>query len=129
MNNKIKIDVLDNTLHVEHEDGRFVEGKARLSYGKKKLVTNLNRPSKMRYKGDDDIIMDMPEYDEGTDQDIYVLSNMLTGWSKEDKITRKNILEDDILGDLFDVFVEEVKKMNGMVKDKEKKSKKSDTLD
>lgn len=129
MDNKIKIDVQDNILRVEHEDGRFVEGKARLSYGKKKLVTNMNRPSKMRYKGDDDIIMDMPEYDEGTDQDIYVLSHMLTGWSKEDKVSRKNILEDDTLGDLFDAFIEEVKKINGLVKDKEKNPKKSDTLD
>lgn len=107
---------VDGIIRVEDGD-RFVEGKAKMSYGYKRKIKNLQRPNKMRYKGDDDIIMYMEDYDDKKDIDLNILSKQLTGWSRDDAITFNNIKEDEELGDLFDRFLEEVKEINNLKAD------------
>ena len=101
-------------IEIKREDGRFVKGKEKMSYGFKKKVKNLQRPNKMRYKGDDDIIMDLPEYSTNKDPDVVILREMLTEWSKDESITFSNILNDEDLGDLFDEFLEKVREINNL---------------
>lgn len=105
---------MNDVIRIEREDGRFVEGKAKMTYGFKRKIKNLQRPDRMRYKGDDDIIMDLPEYDEKKDPDILILANQLTAWSKDEKITLNSILNDEDLGDLFDEFLDKVREINGL---------------
>lgn len=107
---------IDGILRVEDGD-RFVEGKAKMSYGYKRKIKNLQRPNKMRYKGEDDIIMYMEDYDDKKDIDLNILNKQLTGWSRDDAITFNNIKEDEELGDLFDRFLEEVKEINNLKTD------------
>ena len=107
---------VDGILRVEDGD-RFVEGKAKMSYGYKRKMKNLQRPNKMRYKGDDDIIMYMEDYDDKKDIDLNILNKQLTDWSRDDAITFSNIKEDEELGDLFDKFLEEVKEINNLKTD------------
>lgn len=107
---------IDGIIRVEDGD-RFVEGKAKMSYGYKRKIKNLQRPNKMRYKGDDDIIMYMEDYDDKKDIDLNILSKQLTGWSRDGAITFNNIKEDEELGDLFDRFLEEVKEINNLKAD------------
>lgn len=115
---------------VKKDGDRFVTGRKYLSFGEKKKAKNLSRPEKIRYKGEDDIIMDMPGYDESTDLDIYIAKRMLKDWSKEEKITKENILADLELNDLLEEFIEEAKKANRLTKEdlknKGKQSKKED---
>jgi hypothetical protein len=108
---------------VKFEDGDlFVEGKEKMSYGFRKRVKNMQRPSKLRYKGDDDIIVHMDEYDLKNDPDVYILQSMLTDWSGEGNVTRNRIVDDEDHGELFDKYLEYVKKLNGIIEDKEGKS-------
>jgi len=109
------------------DDDRYVEGKAKMSYGFKKKMQNIQRPSKMRYKGDDDIIMYLDDYKANQDVDLIILKNQLTGWSKKETITLGNIADDTELGDLFDEFLDKVKDINGLKRLKpEKKQSKED---
>ncbi|AZR72533.1 hypothetical protein BBF96_03525 [Anoxybacter fermentans] len=118
------IELDQNKIRVEHEDGRFVEGRLKMPYGMKKFVENMNRPSRMRYKGDDDIIVETADYTEKKDPDIYILQNMLTAWSKNEEITRHAIINDWELTDLFDRFVEEIKEKNNLIRNLGKNRKK-----
>lgn len=126
---EINVILLDEKIiRVEHSDGRFVEGKKNIPYGRRKFVKNLERPSKMRYKGDNDIIIDMPEYKDSADADIYILQTQLTSWSSTKKISKASIMENEDLCDLFEKFIEEIKEINNLNPQKSAKNvKKSDT--
>jgi len=110
---------------IKFEDNeKYVEGKVKMSYGFKKKMANQQRPSKMRYKGDNDIIMYLDDYEPNQDIDLIILKKQLTDWSKDDSITLNNIMEDTELGDLFDQFLDKVKEINNLNKvEKEKKQK------
>lgn len=121
----IKKEVKDGTLRVEDEkEGIWIEGKAKMSYGFKRKMSNIQRPSKMRYKGDDDIIMYMDDYNVNEDMDLLILENQLTDWSEKGKPSMRKIMDDTKLGALFDEFLDKVKEINNLLKvGKEKKQK------
>lgn len=110
---------------IKFEDGDlYIEGKVKMSYGFKKRMQNIQRPSKMRYKGDEDIIMYMEDYDDRKDSDLLILKEQLTEWSKDESISFSSIKNDTELGNLFDKFLEKVKDINNLSKvNKEKKQK------
>lgn len=103
---------------------RFVKGKKKPNYGLKKRMKNLMRPNKMTVRGENEPVdMYLSDYELNKDLDLYILQKMLTGWSKDDKVTWNNILKDEDLGELFDKFAEEFKKINNLSKSKDDDSK------
>lgn len=109
---KLSVDVDAEFIIVEDENGKFIKGKKRPSYGLKKQIENINKPEEARYKGKKDVIVKFNEYDPKKDQDILILRKMLTEWSHDKEISGRNIVEEVELGPFFDKFVEEFKEIN-----------------
>jgi hypothetical protein len=114
----LKVEVEDEFLIIRDGD-KFVKGKKKPNYGLKKKMKNLMRPNKMTVRGENEPVdMYLDDYELNKDLDLYILQKMLTDWSKEDKVSWRNILEDEKLGELFDKFAEEFKKINKLTKSK-----------
>jgi hypothetical protein len=120
---ELSIEVKDKFLIIRDGD-KFVKGKKKPNYGLKKKMKNLMRPNKMTVRGENEPVdMYLGDYELNKDLDLYILQKMLTDWSKGDKLSWSNILEDEELGELFDKFAEEFKKINGLTKSKDDDSK------
>lgn len=116
--NELTVEIEDKFLIIRNGD-RFVKGKKKPNYGLKKKMKNLMRPNKMTVRGENEPVdMYLSDYELNKDLDLYILHKMLTNWSKNDKVTWSNILEDEDLGELFDKFAEEFKKINNLTKTK-----------
>jgi hypothetical protein len=119
----LSVEIEDKFLIIRDGD-KFVKGKKKPNYGLKKKMKNLMRPNKMTVRGENEPVdMYLSDYELNKDLDLYILHKMLTDWSKDDKVTWGNILEDEDLGELLDKFAEEFKKINSLTKSKDDDSK------
>lgn len=124
----LQVEITENKIKVIDGD-RFVEGKKTPNFGQKRKMKNFMTPKKMTVQGgadaeDKPVTMELNDYSFKTDLDLYILDKMLTDWSKKEKLTWNNILEDEEIGDLMEKFAEEFKEINDLVKSKEKEEKK-----
>jgi hypothetical protein len=116
---KLKVDIDDMFIVVEDEEGRFVKGKKRPSFGLKKQIQNKQRPDSIRYKGKNDVIMKLGKYDIKEDQDLFILRKMLTDWSHDKEISGSNIINEEDLMLYVEKFVEEFKEINDIAQNDE----------
>lgn len=120
---ELTVEIGDKFLIIRDEN-KFVKGKKKPNYGLKKKMKNLMRPNKMTVRGENEPVdMYLSDYELNKDLDLYILHKMLTDWSREDKVSWGNILEDEDLGELLDKFAEEFKKINELTKSKKDDSK------
>lgn len=120
---EISVDVTDEKIIVTRGED-FVEGDKIPSLGQKKKIQNIMRPKKMRVRDEEDVTMYLDDYSYNKDMDLYILNKMLTGWSKDKKITQSNLLKEKKLVPLLEKFVEKFKKINDIGKKQEDDEKK-----
>ena len=120
---ELTVEIGDKFLIIR-DGNKFVKGKKKPNYGLKKKMKNLMRPNKMTVRGENEPVdMYLSDYELNKDLDLYILHKMLTNWSREDKVSWGNILEDEELQELLDKFAEEFKKINELTKSKKDDSK------
>lgn len=111
---KTSYDEIIKELLVEDGD-RFIKAKGKISYGLRRKLESLRSPKKIRVRqGSDEIMMETEDYDYKKDPDLQMLAKQIKEWSKDEKVSLRNIIDDEELGDLFDETVSELRRLNNM---------------